>query len=348
MTQRLLLIFGGRSSEHEVLIRSATEVLAAIERDRWEPVLLGVARDGTMRTGSADRDLAEIVRSGDEVVDLRALKPDVVFPLLHGHFGEDGTFQGLLEILDVPYVGCGVFASAVCMHKGAFKQLLASNGIPVVPGFDVHARVLQDPERRASLVQSIAQQLGFPIFVKPSNQGSSVGIGKATDIASLEAALDEAARYDDQLVVEQGVDAREIELAVLGNGGPETRVSQPGEIALPQGTWYDYDNKYQNDTASLHIPADVPPGAITQLQEMALQAFRLANCTGLARIDFFVERGTGRPFLNEVNTMPGFTSISMYPKLMEHSGVAYGALITRLCELGLERHAHRARLTNQR
>jgi len=346
--QRLALVFGGRSSEHEVSIRSATEVLAAVDRERFEPVPVAVTREGALRTGSAARPLAEIVAAGEPVTELGALLGSCacVFPLLHGPFGEDGTIQGLLEVFDLPYVGSGVLASSLCMDKAAFKHHVAPPpyAIPVTPGVCIDV-VLEGRAQALARGRASVEELGFPVFVKPANQGSSVGVSRARERAELDAALELALRYDTRVIVERGLDAREIELAVLGDGGPETMVSLPGEIVLPTGQWYTYDNKYVDDVASYSIPVELPPDTTAQLRELALRAFRATRCAGLARVDFFVERGTLRPYLNEVNTLPGFTSISMYPKLMADAGVPYADLISRLVDLGIAAHARRKQLS---
>ncbi|MBL9103982.1 MAG: D-alanine--D-alanine ligase [Myxococcales bacterium] len=345
--QRLLLVFGGRSSEHEISLRSAAEVLAALDRTRFDPVLLGVRRDGGWRTGRVDRPLAEIVGDGEPVADVRALKPDLVFPVLHGPYGEDGTFQGLLEVLGLPYVGSGVLASAMCMDKALFKHLLHTQDppIPVVPWREFSAGMLETIRDRTSVCDAVDEALGYPCFIKPANQGSSVGVSRAVDADELLRALQLAARYDDKLLVERAVDAREVEIAVLGNGDGETVVTVPGEIVLPPGEWYDYDNKYLKDVAGLQIPADLPDAVVRKIRHDGLRAFRLSGCKGLARIDFLLDRRTGVAYLNEINTMPGFTTISMYPKLLEHAGVPYRETLSRLCDLALAHHAARQRLS---
>lgn len=349
--QRLALLYGGRSSEHEVSIRSATEVLAAIDRTRFEPVALAVTRSGEFRTGPIDQPLGHIVEQGAHVDDVRALLRSCAcaFPLLHGPFGEDGTFQGLFEVYGVPYVGSGVLASALCMDKAAFKHHVgaAPYGIPVTPGISLDVE-LEDDLHARTRAHAAARELGFPIFVKPANQGSSVGVSKAYDMEQLDAALDMALRYDTKAIIERGLDAREIELAVLGDGGPDTIVSLPGEIILPKGQWYTYENKYLDDVATYAIPAELPRETIELLQMLALRAFRATRCAGLARVDFLVERGSLTPYLNEVNTMPGFTTISMYPKMMGQFGVPYAELITRLVELGMRAHARRSELASVR
>ena len=345
--QRLLLVFGGRSSEHEISLRSATEVLAALDRARYTPVLLGIRRDGGWRTGPVDAALAGSIRDGEPGRDLLALRPDLVFPVLHGPHGEDGTFQGLLEVLGLPYVGSGVLASALCMDKALFKHVLHHQDPPVavVPWIELHADALGTLHERQAIVDRVHHELGFPCFVKPSNQGSSVGVSKATDHEELVHALQLAARYDSKLLIERAVDAREVELSVLGNGDEHTLVTGLGEIGLPPGEWYDYDNKYLKDIATLQIPAELPAEQVAHMQAMALRAYRLAGCKGLARIDFLLDRKTLQPYLNEINTMPGFTSISMYPKLLGHMGIGYSELLTRLCQLALTHHAERQKLS---
>jgi D-alanine--D-alanine ligase len=349
-TPRLLLVYGGASSEHEISIRSARSVLDAIDRTRFSPVLLGIRRDGGWRTGPLEADLASIVEEGTPVADMRALAVDVVFPVLHGPYGEDGTIQGLLEILGLPYVGSGVLASAVCMDKIAQKQLVAAAApeVPIVPWQKVDAAHLEDPMRADSIAGAIGERLGMPCFVKPANLGSSVGVVKVEQPSELLPALVSAARYDRRILVEKGVDAREIEVAVLGDGGDDTIVSAPGEIGLPPGVWYDYETKYEKDVATLHIPADLPASAASRIRALALSSFRATGCRGLARIDFLFDRASSTPYLNELNTMPGFTSISMYPKLMAHAGVPYRELVTRLCELALVHHGKRRGLSNLR
>jgi D-alanine-D-alanine ligase len=345
---RVLIVFGGRSSEHDVSLRSASSVLAHLDRDRFAPILLGVRRDGSFcvdpTPDTPTRSLAEIVETGVDIADLRSLAPDLVFPVLHGPYGEDGTFQGMLEVLGLPYVGSGVLASALCMDKSMFKHTLRALApeIPFVPSIDLDLQATAD--ELDQLVAPILAATGLPCFVKPANQGSSIGISRAESSDELIEALALAARYDHKLVVERAVECREIELAILGDGGPETLVSAPGEIVLPEGAWYDYDNKYTHDVARLQIPAELPAETSARLQELALRAFRAAGCHGLARVDFFVDRRTLAPYLNEVNTMPGFTSISMYPRLLEHTGLSYRELLTRLCELGRARHAARRAL----
>lgn len=349
--QRLALMYGGRSSEHEVSIRGATEVLAAIDRERFEPVPVAITREGAFKTGDAADGLQAVVDHGDAVDDLRGLLASCacVFPLLHGPHGEDGTMQGLFEVFAVPYVGSGVLASALCMDKATFKQHVAAepHEIPVTPGVALDA-LAEGREPAIARALAAADELGFPIFVKPANQGSSVGVSRAGDLGELRSAIELALRYDSQVIVERGLDAREIELAVLGDGGPDTQVSLPGEIILPKGQWYTYESKYIDDVATYAIPVELPPETTQTLQTLALRAFRATRCAGLARVDFLLERGSLRPWLNEVNTMPGFTSISMYPKLMAAAGVPYGELISRLVDLGIAAHERRCALAHTR
>lgn len=350
---RLLLVFGGRSSEHEISLRSAQSVRAALDRDRFALILLGIRRDGTWCTGPAEATLAEVIAHGEVVHDLRSLGADLVLPVLHGPYGEDGTFQGLLEVLGMPYVGSGVLASALCMDKAVLKRFLCAqaNSIPVVPWIEVFGPELAEPtepKKARARAEAVRTQLGFPCFVKPANQGSSIGITRVKNADELLPALKLAARYDPKIIVEKGLDCREIELAVYGDGGATTIVSEPGEIRVPTGTWYDYETKYLSSSAELQIPADLPAASRKHLRDLSLRAFRAAGCKGLARIDIFVDKHTGEPYLNEINTMPGFTSISMYPKLMEHAGVPYRKLITGLCDLGLAAHQKRQTLRVQR
>lgn len=352
---RLLVAFGGASSEHEISLRSACSVLGAVDRERFEPVALAIDRSGGWRTGAIDDSptpavLAALVRSGEPVADLRDLEAALAFPVLHGPNGEDGTIQGLLQLLDIPYVGSGVLASALCMDKVAQKHLVASAApeVPLVPWLETSDVAIADPDQRAQLVQRVGDTLGFPCFVKPVNMGSSVGVSRVSEPSELGPALEEAARYDHRIVVERGIDAREIEIAVLGNGGPDTEASEPGEIGLPPGTWYDYNTKYIDDVATLHIPAPVEAETAQAIRAAALRAFAVTGCKGLARIDFLLCRKTGVAYLNELNTMPGFTSISMYPKLMGHVGVSYRDLVSRLCDLGVAHDQERRKLSHDR
>jgi len=350
MEQRLkvALLFGGRSGEHEVSIRSAASVARGLER-RHDVLPIYIDRDGTWRlqTGEPRDGGGEpvfLVPAPADGGKLRGLtdavplaEPDIYFPVLHGTFGEDGTIQGLFELAAVPYVGSGVAASAAGMDKELMKSLFAQAGLPQVPH-----RVC----RAGDDVSHIVRDLGLPLFVKPANLGSSVGVSKVKREADLAGALATAFSFDRKVVIEAGVDAREIELSVLGNDTPEASV--PGEI-VPDREFYDYDSKYSADSKTqLRIPAPLDEMARASAQELACRAFRAVDAAGYARVDFFLERTTGRLLLNEINTIPGFTSISMFPKLWEASGLAYDELLHRLVQLGLARHRERSALRTQR
>lgn len=358
--RRVGVVFGGSSGEHAVSLLSSASVMAAIPKDLYDVVPIGITRDGRWFVGegvhealSEGRDpdtratlLPEPAGAALYSVDgtnkravLEALADlDVIFPVLHGPRGEDGTIQGLFELADVPYVGCGVLASAVAMDKAAFKDVMRANGIPVVEHVLLsRSEILADVSAAADRVP-----YDFPVFCKPANMGSSVGVSRADDRASLEAGLLEAARWDRRILAERGVDAREVELAVLGNDRPVC--SCAGEIK-PSEVFYDYVAKYESgDASELLIPAPMPDDEVLRLQEIACRAFKLIDGAGLSRVDFLVDKETGEPWLNEINTLPGFTRISMYPKLWAATGVPYPELLHRLIELALERHADRAAL----
>jgi D-alanine-D-alanine ligase len=352
---RVMVIFGGRSGEHEVSLASARAVVETLRGSgRYEVLPVGITREGrwissddSMRElESCARELAvsphsdplksatrlEMSASEKLPVDLDAA--DVVFPVLHGPYGEDGTIQGMLELAGVPYVGSGVLASATSMDKVTMKKIFAFHGLPQVEWLDL-TRKEWERDRR-SRIREIETSLGYPCFVKPSNLGSSVGINKATNSEELANALDDAADLDRRLIVEGGVDAREIEVSVLGN--EETEVSVPGEIIVPGHEFYDYEAKYTEGGMELHAPAQIPDGTTAELQRVARTAYSAMDAAGMARVDFFLERGTGRLLLNEINTIPGFTSTSVYPKLWSASGLPYEQLLDRLVQLALERH----------
>jgi D-alanine-D-alanine ligase len=354
---RVGVVYGGRSGEHEVSLRSAASIIAALDKERYEVVPIAITKEGRWLTGpdslrvleAAQRDLAPIPEHGTDVtipVDPahravlplgrgRALPLDVVFPVLHGTYGEDGTIQGLLELADLPYVGAGVLASAVGMDKAVAKSVFRDAGIPVCRWL-VTRTGAESPEQ---LVQRVGAQLGFPCFVKPANLGSSVGISKVKNPGELATAVAEAASYDAKVVIEEAIEGREFECAVLGNEVPEASVV--GEL-VPSHEFYDYVDKYVEQGARIIIPASLPAETAETMRDLARRAFRAIDCAGLARVDFFLDRA-GRVLVNEVNTMPGFTAISMYPKLWEASGLPYAALLDRLIALALERHAVRAR-----
>ncbi len=359
MKMRVAVIFGGRSGEHEVSLASATSIIDNIDRSKYDVVPVGITKEGRwLLTGEPMKTLkAGYVAQGTEPALLsitsslngsppvvRAdsgghhLVADVVFPVLHGPYGEDGTVQGLLELAGVPYVGAGVLASATGMDKAIMKALFVQRGVPVVNHLVLARREWErDPE---GAMDRIEDSIGYPCFAKPANLGSSVGVSKARSRDELVRALAAAARYDRKILVEQGIDAREIECSVLGNDEPIASV--PGEV-VPCNEFYDYRAKYVNEGSQLLIPAPIPPETAEEVRRLSVEAFRAIDCAGMARVDFFLERGTGKLYVNEINTIPGFTKISMYPKLWEATGIPYPQLIDRLIELALERHAEKAR-----
>ena len=347
--KKILVIYGGTSSEHEISILSAQEVVKYIDREKFSVDVLGQCRNGTFRQGKASSDrLAQHLDSGPIITDPIALirESDVVFPMLHGPGGEDGSIQGLFEVAGTAYVGSGVLACAMGMDKAIFKRFVQGLDDPfsVVPWLEFQT---QDPGQLTlddADIERISNELGFPCFVKPANLGSAIGIQKINSAHQLRQAGQHASQYDLKVIVERGVNAREIEVAVLGNGSKETLVSTPGEICLPEGSWYDYDNKYISAAGKATVPADLPPSIISEVQQLALSIFRQLGCRGLARVDFFVERGSDHVYLNEINTMPGFTSISMFPMMIAHANISYQELLTRLISLALEHHQTRKQL----
>ena len=352
---RVGLIYGGRSVEHEVSLLSATAILRNLDPSRYEIWPIAVQRDGRWRAGAPGDALDAVMERGAEVhlptapadaagpVALahqsggEALALDIAFPIVHGHGGEDGSLQGLLELAGLPYVGSGVLGSSLQMDKEASRRILEFAGIPVSPWTRVDlAEVSADPR---GVSERVVAELGLPLFVKPANSGSSVGIQKVERAKSLGRALAEACRYDPKLVVERGLDAREIEVAVLGNDEPEASV--PGEI-VPSRDWYDYEAKYVDEDTELRVPAPLDDATTDRVRALALRAFRALEGAGLGRVDFFLTRDTNELFVNEVNSLPGFTEMSMYPQMWEASGLPYPQLLDRLIELGLERHRVRA------
>jgi D-alanine-D-alanine ligase len=377
---RVGVLYGGRSGEHEVSLASAAAVIANLDRARYEPIAIRIEKDG--RWAIADRpptamsagevieqarlEAARPARSGREVhlvahssaetilsIDRGAsnrndeghavvtgLNLDVIFPVLHGPYGEDGTIQGLLELANVPYVGSGVLASAVGMDKALMKLVFSAKGLPVC---DYRVVLRHDWARhRDAIAGELERALGFPTFVKPANLGSSVGISKVKDATQLAPAIDLAAEFDRKIVIEAAVpEAREIECAVLGNDEPQASV--PGEV-IPSREFYDYEAKYIEEGSQVIIPADLPGKTAEEIRRLSIEAFRALDCAGMARVDFLIARSTRKIFLNEVNTIPGFTTISMYSKLWQGSGVTYAALLDRLIELAHERHAEKQTL----
>jgi D-alanine-D-alanine ligase len=353
---RVGVLFGGRSGEHEVSLASAASVIRGLDPDKYEAVPIGISKEGHWLIGSAaQKMLPEVLKAGQRVVMTAdptdaALIPldrssgaggqrlDVAFPVMHGTYGEDGTIQGLLDLAGLPFVGAGVLGSAIGMDKDVAKRLLLQAKIPVVPWVTV---VRADWERdRDALRKEIEKKFRYPVFVKPAALGSSVGMTKVHSRAELAPALDLASQFAMKILVERAVTAREIEVSVLGNHDP--RASVPGEI-VPHREFYDYAAKYLEEGTALIIPAKLKPAQSKKIQALAVRAFRTLELSGMARVDFFLEKKSGKVFLNEVNTIPGFTSISMYPKLWEATGIPFRELIDRLIALALEIHREKAR-----
>ena len=375
---RVGVLYGGRSGEHEVSLASAASVFANLDRARYEPVPIRIEKDGrwaladkppaTMVAGDvieqARLEAARPVREGrevhfvarpseetilsidrsrahdDDLATVTGLSLDVIFPMLHGPYGEDGTMQGLLELANIPYVGCGVLASAVGMDKAMMKVAFAARDLPMCP----YRVVLRHEWERATapIAAELEKALRFPMFVKPANLGSSVGISKAKDAAGLAEAMALAGSFDRKIVVEAGVpNAREIECGVLGNDEPEASV--PGEI-IPSREFYDYEAKYLDEGSQAIIPAELPKKVADQVRRLSVEAFKAIDGAGMSRVDFLLERGTNKLYLNEVNTIPGFTTISMFAKLWAASGVDYPALLERLIALALQRHTEKQQL----
>jgi len=377
---RIGVLYGGRSGEHEVSLASAAAVFANLDRNRYDPVPIRIEKDG--RWALADKppiaasaaevieqsrvEAARQIRSGREVhlvarpsdetilsikrapeasaepseALVTGLHVDVMFPVLHGPYGEDGTIQGLLELANVAYVGAGVLASALGMDKSVMKVQFAARGLPVGEYRVVLRRTWE--QRGPEIAAELERALGYPMFVKPANLGSSVGISKAKDGAGLREAMDLAASFDRKIVIEAAVaDAREIECAVLGNDDPQASV--PGEV-VPSREFYDYEAKYLDDRSQTIIPADIPRAVAEEVQRLSIAAFRAIDCAGMARVDFLLSRSTNVLVVNEINTIPGFTTISMYSKMWAASGVSYPMLLDKLVELAIERHAAKQQL----
>ncbi len=356
---RVGILFGGRSGEHEVSLASAASVIRALDPEKYEAVPIGITKEGRWLVGAgAQKLLPEVLKSGERVVlpadpsaasllpvapagsrqESQGIHVDVMFPVLHGTFGEDGTVQGLLELAGLPYVGAGVLASSVGMDKDVQKRLFEYAGLPIVPFVAVSRKEWErEPKRTLAKIQ---KALWYPLFVKPATLGSSVGMTRVAKAKELPAALNLAAEFALKIIVEKAVNAREIEVSVLGNDDPKASI--PGEI-IPHREYYDYTAKYLEEGTRLEIPAKLTRAQAKKIQEHAIRAFRAIDGTGMARADFFVDKKTSRIFINELNTIPGFTSISMYPKMWEASGISYKELIDRLIQLALELHAEKAR-----
>lgn len=361
---RLGVLFGGRSGEHEVSLVSARSVLNTLDPEKYQITQIGITLAGDWLVGDdvldalsnnnldqlspavmlpvpARSDLYSLTqKDGEEIIRVFA-ELDVIFPVLHGSNGEDGTIQGLFELNGLAYVGAGVLGSSVGMDKALFKDVMIANQIPVVPSILVHSSELDDMGRVLERVEQFGE---YPLFVKPANMGSSVGVSKCEDIEEAANGIQDAARYDRRILVEKGINAREIELSVLGN--QNSRVSVAGEIR-PTAEFYSYEAKYHDDSSELIIPADLSDEQSGLLQEYALRAYHAIDCAGMARVDFLVDKDTGEIYLNELNTIPGFTPISMYPKLWEASGLPYAELIDELIDLAMERKTEKDQIVRK-
>lgn len=365
---RVVVLYGGRSGEHEISLLSAASVMRNLDPKRFDVVPVAIDKEGRWHLNDVSlieknarslpvfKDAPLVVLPPNPSGDHPILMPlggnskapetpvDVVFPVMHGTLGEDGTVQGFFELADIPYVGCGTLSSAVGMDKDVAKRLIQAAGLPIVPYVALKNEVWKKNPQLAA--QKIATELGYPVFVKPANLGSSVGVHKVKSPQDLESALKDAFRYDSKVLVEKAVTAREIELSVLENSdtGAPPLVSQPGEI-MPTHEFYSYEAKYLDENgASMKIPADLAPEQVKRAQSIATQAFETLECEGLARVDLFLDKTNGEFYFNEVNTMPGFTSISMYPKMWEASGIGYQELLTRLIDLAMSRHNRKKKL----
>jgi D-alanine-D-alanine ligase len=361
--KRIVILYGGRSGEHEVSLVSAASILRNLDPKRYEATLVGASKEGpwylqdeaaiaASRAGKGPLSIAKGVRvfaaPGEGLIaeapggGLQALPVDLVFPVLHGTFGEDGTVQGLLEVAGLPYVGAGVLGSAIGMDKEKAKELWLRAGLPVVPFISVRKNALDDSASVEALGRKAGARFHWPCFVKPSSAGSSVGASKVEGADGLEKALRTALEWDEKALIEPFVAAREIECAILGNEAPVAFA--PGEV-VPTHEFYDYDAKYVDpDGARLEVPARIAPEQAERVKTVAIAAYRACELSGMARVDFFIDKRTGEVLLNEVNTIPGFTGISMYPRMCEAGGLPYPELINRLADLALERHAERAEL----
>jgi D-alanine-D-alanine ligase len=322
---RVAVVYGGRSGEHEVSVRSAEAIMKSLDPERYKALPYFISKAGRW----SPRPIQPEPNGNAEI--------DVVFPIVHGTFGEDGTLQGLLEMAGLPYVGGGVYASSAAMDKEHFKHVCEVRGLPVVEYL---------VQRNDALDSAAAlERFGLPVFVKPANLGSSVGVAKAKTSEELEAALRDAALYDTKVLIERSITGQELECAVLGNEQP--RAATPCEI-LPSREFYDYEDKYVLDKARIELPARIAPEQMAEVKRLAVECFAAVECAGLARVDFLLEAATGRIYINEINTLPGFTSISMYPKMWAHDGIEFPKLVERLIELALERHARRQALRYER
>lgn len=363
--KKVAVIFGGRSGEHDISLRSAASIMEALEVKGYEVMPVGITRDGTWIAGGdpwqALQDKRRPHGCYQATINIDPLNPgfllwaengdgpnrfnfeavDVIFPVLHGPFGEDGTVQGVLEMAGLPYVGAGVLASTVGMDKVLMKEVFAQNGLPV--GNFLHFKSSNWAKAKESLMNQVAQKIDFPCFVKPANLGSSVGITKAYDRTQLNDGVEEALEYDEKVLVEANLSGKEIECSVLGDLEPKASV--PGEI-VPSNDFYDYHAKYIDDRSELIIPADLTDDQTERIKDLSVRAFQAIDCSGMARVDFFVDPYSNEIYINEINTIPGFTSISMYPKLWEASGITFNDLVEQLLEIAQKRQQRRSELKN--
>ena len=345
---KLGVVFGGQSTEHDVSVVSGTSVLKNLDKEKYEIIPIYIDRDGVWYKYARNIEDIDILEIGEDPQELEKIENyidllkgiDVVFPVLHGKYGEDGTVQGLLELLKMPYVGCRVMSSSICMNKIYAKMVFEKAGIRVANGITINA--LKDKyiyideclnhEKMAveEICKIVEGKFGYPVFVKPSNSGSSVGVSKARNEKELVLSLEDAKRYDKEILIEEAINGREVECAVLGND--EVKASCVGEV-LSADEFYDYNSKYKNAESKTVIPAVIEPEVVEKIRKIAVKAFKAVNGSGLSRVDFFVDRETSEIYLNEINTMPGFTKISMYPKLWEHEGTEYKDLLDELIKL---------------
>ena len=337
--RRIGIIFGGRSGEHEVSLMSAASVISAVDRKKFEVVTIGITRDGQWKLYNGP---SQLIPTGEwektaEDLEISRLKEiaDFMFPVLHGPYGEDGTIQGLFEMLDIPYAGCGVLASALCMDKVSAKKIFEEAGLPTSRYQLVYAEDLANS--MDEIIKQLEDEISYAMFVKPSNMGSSVGISKAHDREELKEALLLAARYDRRIIVEEAVNCREVETGVIGNYTAE--VAEVGEITAKK-EFYDYKAKYSDDQGTvISVPAQLPKRIYDKIRFLAKEAYRAADCSGFARVDFFVEKNSGEVYINEINTIPGFTRYSMFPMMWEAAGISFTELIERIVDFGYERYS---------
>ena len=356
---KVAVLFGGMSTEHDISCVSAASVIKGFDKNKYEVLPVGIAKNGDWMPFTGD---AEKIKSGEWEEEARKEKGvlfteeggnmeegikalrsvDIVFPVLHGAWGEDGTVQGVLELMKKPYVGCGVLASACCMDKAYTKVIVEESGIPQAKYVLVRREILL--KNKDAYTEEIAETIGFPCFIKPANSGSSVGVFKVNTKDELPEKLFEAQKYDRKILVEEFIDAREIECAVLGNSEPSA--AEPGEIK-PSAEFYDFVDKYKSGSSVIEIPADIPKEKRAEVKDYAVKVFKALDCAGLSRVDFFYEKGTGRIIFNEINTIPGFTDISMYSKLWAAEGVDFPELLDRLVDFGFKRQKDNERITSE-